>query len=62
VTVRVSPQLEAIALAAAERRVRRDVDQFRSRRKRQPARVLVAAGLLFAASFALRLVIDDPGR
>jgi signal transduction histidine kinase len=62
----MSPQresrLETLAVAAAERRVRRDLsDTSRSAARLPPWAVPLAALALFMGGFALRLSIEDPG-
>jgi signal transduction histidine kinase len=55
----VSEKLRTLQLEGAERRVRHDLESPEAARAHSPL-VLVAASALFAATFALRLVIHDP--
>jgi signal transduction histidine kinase len=56
-----SEKLRTLQLEGAERRVRHDLEQVVEESSRARPRVVVAgAALLFAAIFALRLIVDDP--
>jgi signal transduction histidine kinase len=56
----VSEKLRSLQIEGAERRVRHDLAQQDTSRGPSPA-VLVIAGLLFLAIFAMRLLVHDPG-
>ena len=58
----MSDKLRDLQIEGAERRVRHDLERLEPD-KRLPARrrvIVLVAAFLFAATFALRLLIDDP--